>query len=280
VGVLGLVLAVALAPPTPEPFEADRAEEREASDRVRAEPPPPSSIVPILRRRARQDGGVRGAERRDDILGDRQAGRVRVDVRPDGSAKVDVPSPFAARGGLCALGLCLGTRGVKRQSNRPVALATAPILLGIGGTFGFAPASTNHARAYLERTRAQRVAQSIAWQRDRLARAPGEMSVRLASLLHDRSLTPARRRAIVFDLWDDAACAAEHASGDAVARERVAAAAASKAKIERFVQRWLPRGSTAGYADDELARLNARRCSAAAFRPYASSSESEPPPAR
>jgi hypothetical protein len=278
--VLAFLLLATLAPgvETPEPFEPERPPPPTSSAGGRdGSPPSPAAIAPILRRRSR-GGASPNPNEGDDILSDKETGRVRVDIRADGSAQVDVPRPFSLRGGICAAGLCLGTRGARRQSRKPVTLSTAPIIVGFGGAFGYAPASTTKAREYLAFTRERRVATALAWQRRQLAQAAGEMSVRLAALLHDDSLGAARRRAIVFELWDDAACAAERPiEGDTLERERVDSAAQTRAKIERFVQRWLPQGSALGFSAPELARLNARRCSSRPFRPYETTASAATP---
>jgi len=272
--VLAFVLLATFAPgvETPEPFQRELPPRPVVTDSKGGAPPSPSAIVPILRRRSKSSATSTETDS-GDILGDREVGRARVDIRPDGSAKVDVPSPLHFRGGVCAVGLCLGTRGVKRQSRKPVGLSTAPILIGLGGTFGWLPASTTAAREYLAQTRERRISTAIAWQRKQLARAAGEMSVRLGTILHDTSLSAPRRRVLVFELWDDASCAAESPmKGDALERERVESAVQTRQKIERFVQRWLPRGTAHGYSTAELSRLNARRCSSQPFRPYADES--------
>jgi hypothetical protein len=105
-------------------------------------------------------------------------------------------------------------------------------------------------------------------QRRRLRASPGETSVRLAELLHDPELDPVHRRELVFELWDDAACTEELTSDTApLAEEKVEAARQSRERVEAFVARFMRPGSKDGYGSDELARLNAQRCSAEPFTP-------------
>jgi hypothetical protein len=259
-------------PPVPTPA-VERAEMREQQS-------PPPAMAPLLRRRIGLDERVPIGPRQGDVLGDRQVGRARVHVRADGSVSIDAPPSVALRPALCIAFQCLGPRGARRQSKKTIPFATAPVLFGIGGTFGYAPVSPRPVVRMLAETREARQRMAIAEQRRRLARSPAEMSARLAALLHDRSLEPASLRAIVFELWDDAGCSADVESNEEpLAAETAATRAAVQTRVEMFVRRFMPRGSDVGYTDSMLARFDARRCSARTFRPYASvaaSSESTP----
>ncbi|MBC8071524.1 MAG: hypothetical protein IAG13_24565 [Deltaproteobacteria bacterium] len=268
---LGYACAVVLGPPAPTievPPSATSASEARELQGLR-EPPPPT-ISQELRRATAGDQNPKGGGVRDDVLGDRAVDQIRVRTRPDGSVEVEMPRSVYMRAAACTLGRCLGRRKIDRQSDKPIPQATAPVMLGISGTFGWTPASPRDATRLLERTREQRVQQAIAHQRRMLARSAGEISVRLGALLHDTALAPARRREIVFQLWDDAVCSASSVGrDDPLAAERMRAAQEARVRIERFVQRWLPRGSALGYSEAELARLNSGRCASRPFRPYA-----------
>jgi hypothetical protein len=113
--------------------------------------------------------------------------------------------------------------------------------------------------AFLDRTREERMrlaaAENTANLRDALAGKAAELE-RIWRAPGD----PAAQRRLLFTLWDECA---ETGSG-----EVVAAARAVRATVVAFIRRRLPRGSTAGYGDEELAALNARRTSRERFDPY------------
>jgi hypothetical protein len=267
---LGYACAVVLGPPSPTvdapPSPTGASEARDLQDH--REPPPPT-ISQELRRATTSEEHPKGGGVRDDVLGDRAVDQIRVHTRPDGSVEVEMPRSVRMRAAGCTLGRCLGRRKIDRQSDKTIPGATAPIMLGISGTFGWTPASPRDATRLLERTREQRVQQAIAYQRRMLARSAGEISMQLAALLHDTALAPARRREIVFQLWQDAVCSASSVGrDDPLAAERSRAAHEARIRIERFVQRFLARGSPVGYSEAELARLSGR-CASRPFRPYA-----------
>jgi hypothetical protein len=265
----GGAILLAVGPPSPTvdapPAPTEASQSRELDDQR----PPSPTITPELRRSTDRDQPTRGGGVRDDVLGDRAVDQIQVRVRDDGSVIVDVPRSVRMRAAGCTLGRCLGRRKIDRQSDKPIPLATAPVMLGLSGTFGWTPPSPRDATRFLDLTREQRLKQTVASQRRMLEKSSGEVSVRLAALLHDHSLSPARRRSIVFQLWDDATCSAlavDH--DDPLAPERARAAKQARDRIERFVRQWLPRGSALGYSEAELARLNSSRCAPRAFRPY------------
>lgn len=266
-GRLALVLAIAgraaalEAPPPPVPTPDDGGDRNE---------PPAPMIRPEIWGSATRDEERPGGGVRDDLLGDRAVGEIEVRFRPDGSARVDVPRSLHMRMAICGPGICIGTRGVKRRLNKPIELATAPVIFGIGGIFGWLPHSPRDATRLVERTRAQRIRPAIDTQRCRLERASGAISGPLADLLHDRKLGDACRPAIMFALWNHAACTATPAQIDEpLATERAAAAADARSRIETFGRRFIPHDAALGYSDRELTTLNAKRCSRDPFAPYA-----------
>lgn len=126
----------------------------------------------------------------------------------------------------------------------------------------------------LQSTEEFRAQLAIAWQRKairyRLTTLPSE----LEKLWADPKISLLRKRAILFERWDE--CAAEYgpdgeAPDDAVARiadARRTAATQARKIIVRFIRTRAPQGSTHGYTTAELRKFNVARRSTAKFRPY------------
>jgi hypothetical protein len=114
---------------------------------------------------------------------------------------------------------------------------------------------------FLDETREMRCAMAAVERSDNLREAVHALSSFLDKIWSHDAWSPAERRRVIFELWDD--CAEE---GDV---EMLAAAAQARASIVGFIRRRLPEGSTAGYGLDELARLNRGRRSQQVFDPYA-----------
>jgi hypothetical protein len=94
----------------------------------------------------------------------------------------------------------------------------------------------------------------------RLRTSLEQLQGRLTALWGDGSLSAARRRALVFQMWDD--CAEEGSP------EVLRHAEQARATIEAFVQRHLPEGSPQAFSEAELLALNERRVSRVRFEPY------------
>ncbi len=109
----------------------------------------------------------------------------------------------------------------------------------------------------LDRTRDQRVEIGKVYRKEQLAQSARLMQANLDNLWASTPDLAARKQA-VFDLWEECA-----ETGDPLLVE---GAAKARALLERFVQVKL-RGAD-GFTAEELARLNARRRSRAAFDPY------------
>jgi hypothetical protein len=110
-------------------------------------------------------------------------------------------------------------------------------------------------RRFLEETETLR--NELAEQERERVLAQGRFRLRgkLEGILANDALAPLQKRAAIFGLWDDCA---EDATGSEAQR-----------LVEAFVRERLPRGSSLGYGDAELAELNARRASARRFDSYA-----------
>lgn len=105
--------------------------------------------------------------------------------------------------------------------------------------------------------------------REGLRALPGQ----LLAIWSDTSLPPTTRRRLLFQRWDDCheppvATAAVPEALPSIDEARAETGAAARATIEAFVRRHLPPGSRDAFAADELARLNRKRRSPAAFEPY------------
>lgn len=114
---------------------------------------------------------------------------------------------------------------------------------------------------FMKETEALRVAQAMAHAEQILGPALEALAASLEEVVENGAVTAARKRATVYELWDD--CSEERAG-------RLA-----KAIIESFVRAQMPPGSALGYSDDELKRLNAKRPPAARFSPYGAHPKTE-----
>ena len=94
----------------------------------------------------------------------------------------------------------------------------------------------------------------------RLRSSLAELQGQLTRIWQDPELAAERRRALLFELWDD--CAEDGSE------EVLTHAEQARATIEAFVNRHLPEGSSLGFSAAELLALNERRASRARFEPY------------
>ncbi len=115
----------------------------------------------------------------------------------------------------------------------------------------------------------QRVLDGTRDRRDELAaKAHARQSLATLASLPDRldalwrrsDLTPAARRALLFEMWDECAETGEPAE--------VQDGMAARAAIVAFIRRALPAGGADAYLAEELGALNRRRTSRVPFRPY------------
>jgi hypothetical protein len=110
-------------------------------------------------------------------------------------------------------------------------------------------------------TRPMREAMTDAERVQRLRRALAAWPAHLAQLWGTRALDARARRALLFRLWDELIETGATPEADAAAQAR--------AMVLRFIRLRLPAGGVDAYTAGELAELNARRRSRAAFAPYA-----------
>ena len=147
---------------------------------------------------------------------------------------------------------------------------------------GLDPAAAAKAEV-LERTRTFRTKLAVAWTREQVERALGELPRQLEAAWSDGERSAAVRKQVLFEHWD----ACEDRLGidrrsipaDAIPQvdeQRHRAARAARAIIVRFVREHLPAGSADAFTPTELAHFNARRVSVGRFTPYASRSKERP----
>lgn len=150
-----------------------------------------------------------------------------------------------------------------QPADRPV---TAP---GIGGSFDVTdwlmrrtkqdPYSYLKAR-FLDRTRAERMRMATVEKGENLRHALFRLRRNLRAVWTSATWPAARRRQLLFELWDECA-----ETGSA---EVLAVATRARATIIAFVRRNLPAGSAHAYTGSELKRLNRSRKSSEMFLPY------------
>jgi hypothetical protein len=142
-------------------------------------------------------------------------------------------------------------------------------LVGVSGTFDINDALERAAgndpyaaekRKIAEETFEDRLCLAQAAARQRKQEGLFRLSQQLQRLTSTPGLSDARRRELVFDLWDD--CVEETADGEPDL------GAAARATIIAFIRRTFPPESPRAYTAGELASLNARRSSRRAFAPY------------
>jgi len=114
--------------------------------------------------------------------------------------------------------------------------------------------------AFLDRTRAERMEMAAVDRSARLRESLQRTRADLEQLWRGPD-TPARKRHLLFLLWDECA---EDGSDEVVGTAR-----AVRGAIVGFVRRRLPAGSAHAFTAAELAAENARRTSTARFDPYA-----------
>ncbi len=131
---------------------------------------------------------------------------------------------------------------------------------------------------FLRRTRDVRTAIAIAFTRHLLDTRLSQLNHELMGLWTDDSRDLARRRAIVFQRWDECDEYLAHGLPSApdlppeaiseVDQARLAAADRARRTIEAFIRRQMPRGSARAYSAHELAEFNRKRISLESFTPY------------
>lgn len=157
--------------------------------------------------------------------------------------------------------------------NRP----PAPILGAIHGRYGYLPKPQAQMSAFLERTFEFRLEMAKQANAERLAKALAELPIRLLDVWSQKSRPAAERRAELLALWAETERPFEElvdlsiqvAGRQEFDRRRARAAKKARARIEAFVRRHLPEGSSDAFTKTELDLFNAGRTGDAKFDPYA-----------
>jgi hypothetical protein len=123
---------------------------------------------------------------------------------------------------------------------------------------------------FLEETRELRARLCGEAHTERLRQALFALPKELDRAWRDTSQTPAARRRLLFQRWDECA---DTRGDDELAR----AGALARATVLAYIRQHLPAGSVHAYTPDELLALNAGRVSREPFAPYEAAT---PPTAR
>jgi hypothetical protein len=114
--------------------------------------------------------------------------------------------------------------------------------------------------AFLDRTREERAEIGRKHRNDQLERAEAYILDHAAKLWARDDFTPAEKRELLFELWDECAETGDTKQVDAGNRARAA--------LMRFIEVKLPAGSDDAFSADEIEALDRRRHSEAHFAPY------------
>lgn len=112
----------------------------------------------------------------------------------------------------------------------------------------------------LDSTREHRLRMKANYETELMDRALSDLSHYLHAVWSYKSWSPAVRRRVLFELWDEAAERGNALMVDGGVRARVI--------ISNFIAVRLPPGSKDAYTPSELAAFNRGRSSAVAFAPY------------
>jgi hypothetical protein len=196
-----------------------------------------------------------------DITAD---GRVAIKDKPNFWIKLNKPC-------ISCIGRSLGRwaedpRGHASRDERAVETRTVTILNGGFDLTDWAMRRSGQdpysARklAFMNRTREQRAGMAATYKTESIRDSVAHLSRNLSRIWEYQSWTPARRRRVIFQLWDECA--------EKGTQEVLRASATARATIISFIRRTLPAGSRHAYTATELQALNAKRSSRARFAPY------------
>ncbi len=118
----------------------------------------------------------------------------------------------------------------------------------------------NRKKKFLDRTREERAGMARVEKTRVIDESLDQLSTRLVRIWRSRKWSPAKRRQVLFQLWDECA-----ETGSA---QLVAAGDRAREQIIAFIRLKLPKGSEHGYTAAELAALNGKRDSKRRFAPY------------
>lgn len=113
---------------------------------------------------------------------------------------------------------------------------------------------------FLDRTRDQRAAMSVDERQVTLRDSLAQLPEHLAEIWGHQAWSPAQRRRVLFELWDECA---EQGPDDIVS-----AGKAARITIVAFIRKHLPAGSAHAYTEAEIRALDRARRSRQRFTPY------------
>jgi len=192
-------------------------------------------------------------------------------ISPDGTVKFkDKPSFEAKLVGPCISCIKKGLRRYAKNpesaKTKPVPFVIIPMLVGkfdvtdwLMRKFKQDPYSFQKAQ-FLERTRGERMLMAAGEKSENLRNSMFSFRRNLTAVWTNTSWSKQKRRALLFQLWDECA--------ETGTREVLASAAGIRTTIMAFIRRHMPAGSSSAYTVPELKRLNARKKSRALFTPY------------
>lgn len=127
----------------------------------------------------------------------------------------------------------------------------------------------------LNKTRDLRTQMAIAWNLNLLATRLKQLEQELFAVWQRTELSPAQRRNLLFELWDDCDEKFQLDTGEVPSQAlstidsaRIKTAETARRTIEDFIRRQLPKQHRHRYRTEELADMNARRISVQPFAPY------------
>jgi len=254
-----------VTPPTPR-------ETAGAIEPLLGPPPPPSPLAPPRRRkpaRVRSEivpdgkGAYRGEESVFVARVDRD-GSVHFEDKPNFHIHLALPSARDLGEGLESW--YADPYGRATADERAIETHTVTI---VGGGFDLTDWAMRHAgqdpysyrkAAFLERTRDERAQMSATEERENIRDSLAALPEFLGRVWDYTPWSKAKRRQVLFELWDE--CAEE--GSPAVLQ----ASKTARATIVAFIRRELPDGHADAYTTEELRTLNATRKSEIPFEPY------------
>ena len=242
--------------------------------------PTPTELVP------QKDGSLKTREQKYDFLNDSM--KCRTDPMscrtPGYSASIDADGKIEIKDSYGGLEYAhnpndfqneeiYGNKKGRYGDHRSEPLATPGVAIVFDATDAYSRAMgrdpySSAKRKLLNETREYRIArQTLAAKRNNL-KAQRSLKRHATKIAKDESRTPAIRRSILFDLWDE--CSNEKSGEQA------------RQMIVLVINQHFPPGTSLAFSDEELVRLNRRKESRGAFTPYLNPStavadqESEP----
>jgi len=158
-------------------------------------------------------------------------------------------------------------KGIVRD-NSPFQVVGSGVGVGVSGHFDLTDRVMKYAgqdpyapskRAIADETREQRLCMARRYQGERQKQELFNLATKVRRLAARADLSPAERRVLVFDIWDE--CTEDAEAGTDYG-------AMARATILAIVREAFPAGSEHSYQPGEVLALNQRRSSRQRFAPY------------